>query len=772
MREDAQGTQPTQEGYDSQPARRRIRLPHTAAADFGASLVVFLVAVPLSLGIAVASGAPLIAGIIAVVVGGIVAGAVGGSAIQVSGPAAGLTIIVADLVFTYGWGITCLITLLAGLVQIALGLFRVARAALAISPAVIHGMLAGIGITIALAQLHVVLGGAPQSSAIANIQELPGQIADNHGPAVMVGLVTIAVMLVWSRIPDLGRVRLRRVPSALVAVAAATGVAVFAGWQVERVNLPDSLASAWSGPALPETGQIHGVVIAVATVAMVASVESLLCAVAVDRLHDGRRVRLNRELFGQGAANATSGALGGLPVAGVIVRSTANARAGARTPLSTILHSVWTLLFVVLFASAVELIPMAALAGLLVYIGLQMVSLAHMRNLRKHHEVSVYLVTVAGVVGLGLLEGVLIGFALAVLVSLRRLTKVNVRTEERPGDKNEWHVVVQGSLTFLGVPQVTQVLRTIPTGAKVDLDLHVDFMDHAAFESIHAWRLDHERTGGRVDIDEAHENWYERNCTSTAPVAKTPSSSRSRWWAPWGMRQDGSSGESASGLLVAGAREYHSSTTEKMRTLMGRLSQRQRPAALFIACADARVVPNLITASGPGDLFTVRNVGNFVPRWEPGVSDDSVGSAVEYAVSVLEVPSIVVCGHSHCGAMRALIEGCPVRPGEADLSSVVRWLRHGAPSVTRLGTDRHGLPAAETVRRLAEANIVQQLEHLLSYPAVRERYEAGRLELTGMYFDLETAMVHVLDASTRQFVAVGGHRIPEQRVGGMEHQPQ
>ncbi|GAA3757890.1 carbonic anhydrase [Spinactinospora alkalitolerans] len=749
------------------------RLPRHLTGDLGASLVVFLVAVPLSLGIAVASGAPLIAGVIAAVVGGIVAGLLGGSAVQVSGPAAGLTIIVADLVLTYGWRITCFITVLAGVVQLALGAFRVARAALAVSPAVIHGMLAGVGVTIALAQLHVVLGGDPQSSAVANVAELPQQIAHNHTPAVAVGVVTVAIMFAWPRIPALGRLRPRRIPAALVAVGTATAVATVGDWPVERVSLPDSLAQAWTGPALPEAGQVHGIVVAVATVALVASVESLLCAIAVDRMHDGPRVRLNRELTGQGAANIASGALGGLPIAGVIVRSTTNATAGGRTPLSAILHGVWVLAFVALFAPAVELIPMAALAGLLVFIGLQMVKVAHLRDLSRHREISVYLVTLTAVVVLGLLEGVLIGLALAVLVSLRRLTRVTVLTEERGG---RWHVVVQGSLTFLGVPQVTQVLREIPTGARVDLDLHVDFMDHAAFESIHAWRVDHERTGGHVDIDEVHENWYERNSMQAPPSAKTPPHGLARWWAPWGMRRGYEAGDPISGMLLAGAQEYHASTAERMRSLMGRLAHHQDPKALFITCADARVVPNLITASGPGDLFTLRNVGNLVPRWNSDPSDDSTAAAIEYAVSVLGVPSIVVCGHSHCGAMKALLEGAPQDSDDAELGRVGRWLRHAGPILERSGPLTDAVPAAESVRRLSQANVVQQLENLLTHPAVRQRHEAGLLELTGMYFDLETAMVHVLDERREHFAAVPAHVLPEQHGDEdqdrpREHQP-
>ncbi|MCK9869708.1 bifunctional SulP family inorganic anion transporter/carbonic anhydrase [Nocardiopsis dassonvillei] len=751
MRNDAQGVTP--ERPPTAPPGQRSDRRRGIAADVGASLVVFLVAVPLSLGIAVASGAPLIAGIIAAVVGGIVAGLVGGSVVQVSGPAAGLTIIVADLVMTYGWRVTCLITLLAGLVQLALGAFRIARAALAVSPAVVHGMLAGVGVTIALAQLHVVLGGEPQSSAVANIADLPHQIANNHTPAVAVGVITIAIMFTWNKLPSLGRLRPAVVPAALVAVGTATLISTTSGWQVQTVVLPGSFADAWNGPMLPEAGQWDGIALSVAAVAMVASVESLLAAIAVDRMHSGRRVMLNRELCGQGAANTVSGALGGLPVAGVIVRSTTNVRAGARSPLSTILHGVWILLFVALFAHVVELIPMPALAALLVFIGVQMVSIAHLRDLRRHHEASVYLVTLFGVVFLGLLEGVFIGFGLAMIVSLRRLTKLTVTTEERDG---RVHITVHGSLTFLGVPRLAHVLRTVPAGSRVDLDLHVDFMDHAAFESIHAWRVDHERTGGSVDIDEVHEKWYTQSSNQSAPAAKTAPGGLARWWAPWDMRGDGEREVNALGLLSAGAREYHSSTAGRMRSVMSRLSHGQNPTALFITCADSRVVPNLITASGPGDLFTVRNIGNLVPPCE-ATDDQSVGAAIEYAVNVLRVPSIVVCGHSHCGAMQALMDKAHLEPGEVQTSHLRGWLSNGSESLARAGGESGaltGLPVAEALRRLSQANVEEQIGNLMSYPVVRERVEAGELTLTGMYYDLETARVHLLDAGTGEFVPV------------------
>ncbi|MFI5893428.1 SulP family inorganic anion transporter [Actinoplanes sp. NPDC051513] len=159
--------------------------------DLLASVVVFLIAIPLSLGISAASGAPLLAGLIAAVAGGIVAGAIGGARLQVSGPAAGLTVIVAGVIGAFGFAGAAAVVALAGLVQIALGASRLGRAALALSPAVVHGMLAGIGLVIALSQVHVLLGGRPQSEAWRNLRDLPAQIAGHHGVSALLGLLTV-----------------------------------------------------------------------------------------------------------------------------------------------------------------------------------------------------------------------------------------------------------------------------------------------------------------------------------------------------------------------------------------------------------------------------------------------------------------------------------------------------------------------------------------------------------------------------------------------------
>ncbi|MEV0755622.1 bifunctional SulP family inorganic anion transporter/carbonic anhydrase [Streptosporangium sp. NPDC050280] len=718
--------------------------------DLPASLVVFLVALPLSLGIAVASGAPLAAGLVAGVVGGVVAGFLGGSVVQVSGPAAGLSLVVADLVVTYGWRATCMITLLAGVLQLLLGLCRVARSALAVSPAVVHGMLAGVGVVIALAQLHVVLGGSPQRSAIENLIELPQQIIHNHTHAVFVGLLTIAVLIAWTRLPQ----QLRTIPAPLAALLASSVTAWALDWEVTRIDLSASL-DAWAGPAWPR-GDWHGIIGAVLLVALLAGVESLLCSVAVDKLHDGRRSDLDRELTGQGVANMVTGALGGLPVAGVIVRSTTNVRAGARSRWSTIMHGFWILLFAVGLGWMIALIPMEALAALLVFIGVQMVNMGHLRNLRGHSEVPVYVVTMAGVVLLGLAEGVLVGFGLAALFALRRLTRVTVRATAEPDGR--WHVVIGGSLTFLGVPTLTSELRAIPAGTTVDLDLNIDFMDNAAFEAIHNWRNEHERGGGTVDIDEIHDEWYAMAASGARVFpAKTPPRAPDRWWLPWSHRRNGQGAgrrpqavarqaprddSPAVPNLLAGAREFHRRTAPLVRPLLHDMARGQEPSHLFITCADSRIVPNLITASGPGDLFTVRNIGNLVPRLGSVPADDSVAATIEYATNALNVRTITVCGHSGCGGMATLLSG-----GEkaADLPALGRWLRHGNHTLARFIAGESAGEDEGPLDRLCRVNVLQQLENLRTYPQVDRLFRTGHLELVGLYFDIGTARVHLLE---------------------------
>ncbi|MEE4546711.1 SulP family inorganic anion transporter [Streptomyces sp. V4-01] len=807
-------------------------------SDLSASISVFLIAVPLSLGLALATGAPLQAGLVAAAVGGIVAGALGGAPLQVSGAATSLVVVTAGLVQHYGWRATCAITALAGLAQLLLGGLRVAQAALAVSPAIVHGMLAGIGTVIAVGQLHVVLGGSPQISTVANIEALPGQLLDSHPVTAAIGALTVAVLLAWPRLRGRAAV-LRRVPAPLAAVVLATVAG--AGRSLPRVDLPELRAPVL--PLLPE-GPVLGVAAAVLTVTLVASMESLLSAVAVDSLQVKRPgphappASLDRELLGQGVANMTSGLLGGLPIAGGAMRGSANVEAGARTRGATMMHGMWVLLCAGAAAAALETIPLAALAALVMLVGVRMVSFAHIRNIHRHREFPVYAATLGCVVLFGVLQGVLAGIAVAAFLALRRLTHTRITVTEEPACHR---VRVIGQLTFLAVPRLSKALAQVPDQANAVVELDGSFIDHAAYEALNAWSARHRSRGGHAVLGDgsgqtvsepvsAHAcrpwtPWRNHHCTrptsgpasTAAPVSAAASASTpgapstepdtatttavataagasggatGTLAAPGTTSTQGTPAATDPGgsQLLGGLSAFQRHTAPLVREELARLAREgQRPGQLFLTCADSRLVTSMITSSGPGDLFTVRNIGNMLPPPGSGGSCDSVAAAVEYAVEVLGVSSITVCGHSGCGAMQALLttrDDHPTPPdgphagdaptaaadpdpdpdtAPAEATPLARWLRHGRPSLARLA--RIGLPGGSTValadrpvaddvERLALVNVMTQLDHLTAHPIVARRVAAGALTLQGMYFHVAEAQAYVLDRTTSVFAAV------------------
>ncbi|MFJ6798408.1 SulP family inorganic anion transporter [Streptomyces sp. NPDC091268] len=792
-------------------------LPSDLPADLSASIAVFLIALPLSLGIALATGAPLQAGLVAAAAGGIVAGRLGGTPLQVSGPAAGLTVVTAELIQHYGWRTTCAITVLAGCCQLALAALRTARSALMVSPAIVHGLLAGVGVTIVLAQLHIVLGGTPQSSAVDNVLGLPAQLADLHPGALGVSVLTLVVLLGWTRVPGRAGPVLRKVPAALAAVAAATAFASLAGLSLPRVDLPS-----WRSHVLPELpeGPALGLLAAVLTVTLVGSVESLLSSIATDKLTASQRsadrrpprADLDRELRGQGAANIVSGLLGGLPVAGGAARSVANVKAGAVSSRSVILHGVWILVAAGLLVPVLDLIPLAGLAVLVMALGVQMVNATHLRTVTRHGEVLVYASTIVAVVLGGVLEGVAVGIAVAVAMALHRLARTRITVEELDGVHRVW---ARGQLTFLAVPRLSRVLSHIPHDGHVVIELDGSFMDHAAYETLQDWQISHLAHGGTLEVTgraagtattgrtvraegadgaggteagppragqrgghHCCRPWtpWKNHCDHRAPAdgegtvlpgpttaasaasaaaavsapasapassAPSPSSgvSASSASAPVGRRRRGA------GQLASGISAFQRDTAPHVRDELARLAREgQRPSQLFLTCADSRLVTSMITASGPGDLFTVRNVGNLVPLPGAESTDDSVAAAIEYAVDVLKVDSITVCGHSGCGAMQALLNSHP----EAPMTPLRRWLRHGLPSLERMASRHHawarisGRLPADAVEQLCLTNVVQQLEHLRAHESVARRLAEGTLELHGMYFHVGEAQAYLL----------------------------
>ncbi|WP_344735605.1 carbonic anhydrase [Pseudonocardia petroleophila] len=417
----------------------------------------------------------------------------------------------------------------------------------------------------------------------------------------------------------------------------------------------------------------------------------------------------------------------------MIVRSSANVAAGARTRASAVLHGVWIAVFAIALVGAVERVPLAALAGLLVVVGAQLIKPADLRTARRHGELPIYLATALGVTLFTLLEGVAIGLAVAGIIMLRRAVRARIRLEPPGPTGAEHRIVVDGTLSFLSVPALSRVLAQVPAGEPVRIDLPVDYLDHTASDHLDTWTRTHRATGAEVDMREPGH-----------PAADRPRP-RSATWSQWRThgpdpeevaRVDGS----PSAPMLAGVAAYQAHTAGLIQPTLHRLASGQTPAGLLLTCADSRVVPNVITHSGPGDLFTVQNVGNLV-------AGTATHAAVQYALTELRVPLIAVCGHSGCGAMRGLLTAT----GRAPRGPLDQWLRSGAPSLHAL---RAGHPVGRAARAagrsevdaLAMVNVALQLDQL--------RRHGARAELMGLFFDIPSAQVLVLDRDTGRFQPV------------------
>jgi MFS superfamily sulfate permease-like transporter len=500
----------------------------TLGRDLLASVVVFLVALPLCMGISIASGMPATAGIITGIVGGIIVGFLAGSPLQVSGPAAGLSVLVFQLVEQHGIGMIGTIVFFAGILQFIAGQLKLGQWFRAVSPAVIYGMLAGIGILILASQFHIMLDGTTLGNGIKNLFGIPGAIMSAIAEgghklrAGEIGVLTIASIFAWSGFAPKS---LKVVPAPLVGVIAGMIAAAVLGFgDIKYVEVPENfLASAFTNyPSLEKLASILDpqILIGAISIAFIASAETLLCATAVDQMHSGPRTKYDKELWAQGVGNTICGLLGVLPMTGVIVRSGANVEAGAVTRASAILHGVWLLLFAALLPAYLKYVPMSALAGVLVFTGYKLAYPKIVPTLLKYGwaEVAIYVITIATIVATNLLEGVLVGLGLSLLKLLYAFSHLDVRKVETAGS-NRVDVHLDGTATLIKLPKLAAELETLKPGADVHVHIQsLDYIDHACLDLLTNWDKQHKGTGGTLTIewDELAQKYHDRHGTGPA----------------------------------------------------------------------------------------------------------------------------------------------------------------------------------------------------------------------------------------------------------------
>ena len=503
-------------------------LPKNLKRDIPASIVVFLVALPLCLGIALASGAPLFSGLLAGIVGGFVVATVSGSQLSVSGPAAGLTVIVLTSIAKLGSFEAFLLALIiAGILQVILGIIKAGTIANYFPSSVIEGMLAAIGIILILKQLPHAVGydsdfqgdeSFSQNGDENTFSAITNALSRINYGAVIISSLSLLIMIYWPKVK-----KLSAFPAAFpVVILGILLTKVFQGSSLSLaaehlVNIPvvnslGELGKLFISPDFSKIGD-KDIWIVAATIAIVASLESLLSLEAVDKIDPIKRVSpTNRELVAQGLGNITSGLLGGLPLTAVIVRSSANVNSGARTKMSAIFHSFWLLVALLLIPVLINQIPLSCLAAILLVTGYKLTRLALFQKMWKNgkDQFIPFIITVIAVVMIDLLKGVAIGMLVGVFYILR----TNLRNPffykiESNGDQQLIRINLAEEVSFLNKAAIQYTFTHLPKGSTVIIDgKNSRFIDYDVLEIIHNFKQNAHTKGITVQLENIR-NTYE-----------------------------------------------------------------------------------------------------------------------------------------------------------------------------------------------------------------------------------------------------------------------
>lgn len=525
-------------------------------SDLLSGFLVFLIALPLCLGIAMASGFPPMAGIITAVIGGMVVSRISGSYVTINGPAAGLIVVILDAVQSLGQGdamagyrYTLAAIVVASLLQVLLGVFKAGKLSAFFPSSVVHGMLAAIGIIIMAKQIHTLLGVKPEAkSLLGTIAEIPHSIVEMNPEVSIIGLCGLGLLIVWALIKNR---TLKMIPAPILVVL--VGLALGQYFDLDHIHkylfLPDaemlphhefSIGPAFlvavpenflSGFYFPDFSKFatYEFFMAVVTIWLVGSLESLLSAAAVDKLDPYKRdSNLNRDLAAVGVGNVIAGLVGGLPMIAEIVRSSANITNGAKTAWANFFHGLFLLIFVALFPRLIHEIPLSSLAALLVFTGFR---LASPKEFAKTLQVgldnfAVFVITILGVLATDLLVGVAIGIVAELLIHLVRGLKPNhifsIAYHVNQTDADTYHIAVSGSAVFSNFLSLKSLLADFPKQKKVFFDLsESELIDHTVMEFIHHFTEEYNQAGGQCEIVglDAHETFSDHHLAARRKLA-------------------------------------------------------------------------------------------------------------------------------------------------------------------------------------------------------------------------------------------------------------
>lgn len=722
--------------------------------DLLAGLVVFLVALPLCLGIALASNAPLMSGLLAGIVGGLVVAAVSGSQTSVSGPAAGLTAVVAAQITALGSFEAFLAAVfLAGVLQLGLGIVRAGSLSAFFPSSVIKGLLAAIGVILILKQIPHVFGHDPdpmgemsfkQPDEQNTFTEILATLGDFQPGATLIGVVSVIFLLGWNRISVLKK---SPVPAPLVVVLASIGAnEVLGSWTIDpshlvEVPMLEQGASVTTLLTFPDFSQIASPTLYVAafTIAVVASLETLLNLEAVDKIDPKQRKSPpNRELIAQGVGNMVGGFIGALPVTSVIVRSSLNIESRNETRLSAIWHGILLVSAVLLIPQFINKIPLASLAAILLVTGFKLASPKLFKQMwsEGYRQFLPFIITVVSIVMIDLLWGIIIGL----VVSIGFVLRSNFRRPLR---------------TILERHVGGDVLR-------IQLSTQVGFFNKAALERL----LDRMPEGGHVLIDATRSHYIDADILDMIQDFQTTTGpARGVKVSLLGLKDHYEELEDHIQFVDYSRQDVREEMSPKdvlevlaqgnKRFLKGEQLQRDfprqieatkespSPLAIVLTSADSRAPVEHLFDLGIGDVFVARVAGN--------VASDKIIGSIEYACQVAGSKLVLVMGHTACTAVSAAVkldrEGKTASEamGCAHFDGVIDAIKPAVADLPSPKTDDEQ-QLADHIDLVAQRNVLNTIQKIVSESdSVRKLCEQGKLMIVGGMYDVKTGEVEFFD---------------------------
>mgnify|MGYP000477536735 CR=1 FL=1 len=710
--------------------------------DSISGLAVFLVAIPLCLGIALASNAPMTSGLLGGIIGGLIIGTLSGSKFSVSGPAAGLTAVVLSAITEIGSFESFLIAvILAGFFQLVLAVIKAGEIASFFPTSVIKGLLAAIGVILIFKQIPHAFGYDAdtegdfkfrQANNENTFTELFQGLEHIQMGAIIVAITGLLIMIFWNKI--LPKKVSDVIPASLIVVVVAIllNELFAAGYSnlfidnSHRVQLPEGISLSTAGdlftkPDFSAIGQFVIWKIAL-TLAVVASLETLLNIEATDKLDpEAHKTPLNRELVAQGVGNVVSGFLGGLPLTSVIVRSSVNIHSGAKSKLSTIFHGIYLLIFILIFPALLSKIPLSALASILIVTGFKLVSLKEFKSFynKGWDQFIPFIVTIIAIVFTDLLIGVGIGLILSIFFILRsnfRNPFVFIREEYQ--NRKILKLELSQQVSFFHKAALEKTLDNVANDSNVLIDgTRTDFLDHDVRETLESYR-EHGVSDKQVNLsftgfDKKHKIKDEINfpyvLTKEILDQLTP--------------------DDVLNILKKGNSRFVNGKSQKKDLLrqVRESSASQHPMSVILACIDSRSATELIFDQGFGDIVSIRIAGNVV-------NEDILGS-IEFACHVLEAKLLLVLGHTNCGAVKAAFGETP----DGNIGPLIDKIKKSMHKC------EHHEEWNDKVTELSRENVLNSIEEIKKDSSLKPLLENNKLKIVGAMYNIDTGVVDFYD---------------------------